>query len=723
MLQANWDARRQDYIGLFVPFVVVCLPASTTKPIVWPDLIESVQQRFGMKIPSNTIRTIMNRAKDQRLVKVENGVWYCVDEGRTLQRLDSSRSQALRRQASLVDRLCRFCREHHDTDWGENEARDALLSYVKEDGATLLARITHGAHHHSVGAAVHQDIIIASFITHVEARDPIGFQELSEVVYGSTLLNVLLFPALGSVPKRFISTRLFFDTRLLLQVLGLLGSTFQAPIQELIQLISDLGGAPCVLEETVLELSGVLRGHITDLDNPSCRNGEGGLLLEEALRIGRRSSDVELIISDIEMRLRKVGLSIFATPERRVATGMFEQELSAYLQNDVKYRRPRALIHDVNALLAVYDLRNGNGVTLVEQAGAIFVTANERLAKAAGNFSRHRLRVPEDSIPPCLTDHLLSTLLWLKRPESAPNFPQAQLIADAYALLDPPEELWTAYVRQLEHLRADGQILEEQYLKLRHDRSARIELMGLTDGEPAALQEGSMGTALQVLKALERGEKARDQRTADDLKRQRDEYQQTLENIKIEHEQSLAIERERSAVLAQELADRDRNMRAAIHRKAEQQAGGVAAILYTLATILVLYFFVLSFRGGAVITRGFWIAAACAVGTVTNLASIQEGFSLGAARKLIKSWLLPRIEGRLLKNEGMAVLPHEVSALRMMGEISDESQSEANEHRAIGSAGKLASEPASSQHGYAKAQPVAASQEFDNQPPIDSPEI
>jgi len=120
MLQANWDARRQDYIGLFVPFVVVCLPASTTKPIVWPDLIESVQQRFGMKIPSNTIRTIMNRAKDQCLVKVENGVWYCVDEGRTLQRLDSSRSQALRRQASLVDRLCRFCREHHDTDWGEN---------------------------------------------------------------------------------------------------------------------------------------------------------------------------------------------------------------------------------------------------------------------------------------------------------------------------------------------------------------------------------------------------------------------------------------------------------------------------------------------------------------------------------------------------------------------------------------------------------------------------
>ncbi|MBI3662002.1 MAG: hypothetical protein HY234_02990 [Acidobacteria bacterium] len=68
----------------------------------------------------------------------------------------------------------------------------------------------------------------------------------------------------------------------------------------------------------------------------------------------------------------------------------------------------------------------------------------------------------------------------------APDLPRRRLIADAYAAMEPPDELWKAYLVEIARLETKGEISAEDYMLLRHVLSAKAALMDLTKGDASA---------------------------------------------------------------------------------------------------------------------------------------------------------------------------------------------------------------------------------------------
>ncbi len=132
-----------------------------------------------------------------------------------------------------------------------------------------------------------------------------------------------------------------------------------------------------------------------------------------------------------------------------------------------------------------------------EDCRALFVTGNSALAKTVRSFFGSELN--HRNVPPCITDHSLTYLLWLKSPQLAPDLPKKRLIADCYAATQPTEHLWRTYLSEIDKLEKSGHVSENDYFLLRYSMEAKRMLMEITQGETEAVTEG---TVAEVLKRI-----------------------------------------------------------------------------------------------------------------------------------------------------------------------------------------------------------------------------
>jgi hypothetical protein len=105
-----------------------------------------------------------------------------------------------------------------------------------------------------------------------------------------------------------------------------------------------------------------------------------------------------------------------------------------------------------------------------------------------------------------MLDHLFSTLVWLKRPLSAPGLPAKRIVADCYAALNPSNELWKRYLQEIDRLQKHGDITEQDYYLLRYSASAKNALVNLTFGDPQVFSQGTVDEILGRAKAAARAD-------------------------------------------------------------------------------------------------------------------------------------------------------------------------------------------------------------------------
>ena len=67
------------------------------------------------------------------------------------------------------------------------------------------------------------------------------------------------------------------------------------------------------------------------------------------------------------------------------------------------------------------------------------------------------------------------------------------MVADCYAALSPPDELWQAYLTEIDKLERLGDITRDDYEILRRTGEAEQMLMDITMGQPSAYVEGRPG--------------------------------------------------------------------------------------------------------------------------------------------------------------------------------------------------------------------------------------
>ena len=494
ILKANWEDGR-TYIENFVPFALECLRVARSPEVSLPELQKSIFEEFGIKIPQGALRSIVRHIARSGYIKIESGV-YIKDEERLQQiSIARERDDALRGYKALVNKLIEFCREHYKLSWSEEDAENALLSYLQHRSPPILAAAVDGGTLTAPTKVVqHADFFISAFIVDLYENDQSGFEILETVVKGSMLAGALYFPNIGEIKRGLNKLNVYLDTNFLLRALGYTTDSQRDACRELMDLIYELGGSLKCFTHNYHEIKNILEAVAQKLRSQISIKTGYGESLDYFIQSGANATDVKLEIARLEKNL--VGLRVRSkdTPPHSDSLGVDEPRLEAILADEVGYSRRDTLLRDLDSITAIYRLRSGQSMPDIETCKAMFVTTNSAFERASTIFLEEEIN--GSSVPLLFMDHMLTTLLWLKKPTAAPTLPRKRIIADCYAALNPPDELWRQYLSEINKLEEDGTISADDYNLLRFSVESKRALMDVTHGESSAFTEGTVREVL-----------------------------------------------------------------------------------------------------------------------------------------------------------------------------------------------------------------------------------
>ena len=378
--------------------------------------------------------------------------------------------------------------------WNVEETGNAILCYLKEHDIEILLASVEGSIIPTVGKSPkNSNFLVNRFIKHIYENDPEGFNYLETIVKGNMLANALILPDVNSSQRKFNNTDFYFDTRFILQLLGLEGPEQQKPCIELLELLYLEQGNLKVFHHTVEEVKGILKACSRVLFEKNF-DKYYGTTLNYLVKIGYESSDIELILTKVDNRLKSFNIISEKKPDYDTKYQIDESELEKYLREGINYLHQEALVKDVDSMSAIFRMRKDYKANSLEDSVAIFVTKNTILSKTCNQYFSKLLS--SSIIPVCLTDFVLTNMVWLKRPSAQFDLPRTVVIANCFAALNPSEQLWKKYCEEIKKLANDKAVTIEDYYLLRFAIEVGTLLMDTTLGDVTKVENE---TVIEIL--------------------------------------------------------------------------------------------------------------------------------------------------------------------------------------------------------------------------------
>jgi hypothetical protein len=497
ILKVNWDVCGKDYVESFVPFAIECVRKSADDAISLPSLQQQLKTEFGLDIPFNPLRMILVRATKRGYLRREHGVFYriaakCSETG--------FRDRQFKVEAIhdiILRKLAEYSKSAHSVDWTEEAAGAALHGFLRDNSLSLLFTFAESSIFSCPRDRSGPGFVVGSFIAEAQSKDRQVFEDIVALVQGNLLTNALYLPDPGRVQQRFKHTRVYLDTSIIAFAAGYAGPTCAAPSLELVGLLKEHGAELYCFQHTLDELRGILDACAERLRYGRFRDSFGPSM-EYFIETGRTSSDVELMAARLNEKLRSLVITVDEKPPYEKNYQVDEGGFEAAIEAEIHYNSPRARVHDVDSISAIARLRGGRESYSPESSCALFVTTNSALARVTRQFFQHE--ASPGVVALCMTDYALGNLLWLKNPTKGPDLPRKQLLAQAFAAMQPPDPLWKKYLAETARLQEQGRISAEDYYLLRYSLAAKSALMDLTQGDETAFSEGTVQEVLTIAK-------------------------------------------------------------------------------------------------------------------------------------------------------------------------------------------------------------------------------
>lgn len=524
ILTVNWEDRKKGYLDNFVPFLAESIRHKGSEVISANEVQTSVQTEFGLRLPINIITRLLPYLERQGYIRLQpatnlprgdkhQGLKTYTPNWDKLQELKFQQIQqdVLRQHEELIESFISFCEKKFNMSLDAEAAEDGLLSFLTDSGLHMISMAAHAAVIPFTQDHPQKSVryLVGAFIQHLQYTSSSALHYLETVVKGYMLANAVFLPDVTNNQQKlqkFRSTQVYFDTSFLLYALGHCGEARREPCKELLDLLRESGAQLRCFRHTLQEADNVLfaieqrflNGQLKDFYGPSV----GHFLTQQY-----RASDIAVIRQTLEKDLSELEIWVVDKPKYVVAPYQIDEEqLEKELAQALPYHNRDALERDVASISAIMRLRRGETSHQIEDCKAIFITPNAKLAVIARESCREEF--DRAAIPPCLTDHVVTTLVWLKRPLERPQLPMKRIIADCYAATQPDDHLWAKYMAEIERREqmASREFTSEDYVLLKYSTEAHSALMEKTLGDEEAFTAGTVPEIVKIVRSQIEGE-------------------------------------------------------------------------------------------------------------------------------------------------------------------------------------------------------------------------
>ena len=530
IIRTNWDRYKKDHIENFVPMVATLFIEKDYKS-VGADNITSIskdfKERFGIELPSHPMETVLKRMSREGFLDKSTGEWKPVMEKLTELDITSKSREINRTFESLVESIKELTQTTFEISITNKDVEDGLLSYLNKHDLDILFAANNGTVLPKIKENKKLEYIIGSFIEKSEKSNPEAFKKIVDISIGHALASTILYEDFSIYHGKFKDLNIYFDTPWLFDLLGVKGEGRQKMAKELLDIAKKENATRKVLdinEGEVLTnldicLEDFVKGRHPEKASRTYKYCKLSNLTESDIRdyLARLENifteEYELEIDTVpdyndkakfqvdenelydiivstynQQRIIKIIEEMDAVEkehikeiEKNKASEIEEKEDIKKVEKKEekctqkkpkeKERENNTIIRDVQSLSGIYRMREGATPRTLKDTKAIFVTTNASLALASRRFEMNHSGT-KNSIPSCITDTFLGTLIWLNTPDIAEEITKKKLLADCYALTEPDQGLIKKYLAEVDKLKKRNKITEEQHLLLRTDQSA-----------------------------------------------------------------------------------------------------------------------------------------------------------------------------------------------------------------------------------------------------------
>lgn len=494
MLKVDIDTQHRTYVDYLTPFVVDVLNQGKNDILSDTRVADRLRKRFGLQIPTKVVQQVLRRLQKKNYLQLSDGV-VTVSNTLPVSSLSASRAAATAHIDAVLAGLVAEARTHKLT-WSKEDANKAAVAFLGRFTVDCLRTYVFNTALPEVLPTKSSELyIVGKFLKNSKERSDPAFESFIVLVKGLMYSNALLCPDLESLEKKFQDVTFFIDTPLILNLLGLQDEDSKRSAEELIALLIKLKGTVAVFVHTLQECQNIIGYASNNIDNSRATSR----VLEEVRRSNAKLSDLILARENIDEAVRKHGVVVKKSPEYLEDFQIDELQLEEAIVDSKPTISEAAVRHDINSIRSIFVLRKGRQPVRLEDSGAVFVTLNSGLARAAYRIGKDHNSSRE--VSPAITAYSLANIAWLKSPVAAPLLPLHETMALSYAALEPSTDLFKKYVVEMDRLLAAGQISTHDHEILRLSPSARQELMELTLGDEQALTATSIKSILSNARA------------------------------------------------------------------------------------------------------------------------------------------------------------------------------------------------------------------------------
>lgn len=461
MLKVNFDAGR-DHIAMFEPFVRDAVATHSSDDMDAKQMIESVHERHGLKLPINTVRTLLLRIVRQGYLTRLGGRYFRTEKSISSDDVLRSRRKAEVRQRRLAVALMASAAERHVVIEKPEEALGLIMSFMESYHVKLAfdeAPDFDGTHRDDTSKSS-EHVATALFLRDTIIAEGEFSDVIQEMLEGFVLQNTLLLKDIASAGRQFDGLEVILDSQILFGAVGCRGSTTKTATRELLNLLKQTGATVSAFESTLKEMKSILNVYEEKLGTAKGRESlYPGDLTRHFLAERASPADIRERGALLELELQSLGVNIREIPPREPKWTLDEVALAELLADKSGRTDEPRVVHDVDCLAGALMRRKGRTSDSLDSARAIFVTDSGMTVKNATRWYRSQ---GGKGFPPIIHELSLSNYAWLKRPESAANLKIHEMVALCTAALRPSRQSWERFVDHLRDLEESGQLSSDE---------------------------------------------------------------------------------------------------------------------------------------------------------------------------------------------------------------------------------------------------------------------
>lgn len=524
-----------DVLDCIVPFVSAVALRDVTKPIAVADISEALS-KYGLKIPLYVITQLLPRLAKRGLLEWSQvaKAYLPVPQKVEDQTKDINLEVVF---TSLEPKIAAFASNlgvnsvPFSTTWG-----DALVNFLRSEKAKSgLKSIIHKEAIVSHATEI-ESFLMARFIQSSREYDRSVFDQISQVYTGVLIEDFIGNVQTLGVGKDYKGLSIFYDTPVLLRILGTSGDLLRTATLEMHSNLRDLGCNLYYFDVNRAEAANIL-------DTIISAHGHGHEIFGET---AEAIFDGDITIAEIK--------DLSATFETRLGhlnIFPFEYNYSARKQEDVhqidemafvaalesaalkgerSYKRENA-VNDAHALAMVLRLRRGRTYRDIASCKYLFVSRNSLLQRVSRKFCIDHLDEYDDSSSPAvLTLGQVTTAGWLATANALePHKVSQELLANCYAAVKPSPAWADEFAKAIDEFSAEDRALiserADAILILKATReAARDESLN----EPAILRKINVAEKFRLAKIA--ADEAEDRRIRE-LRAAADSFDEELRKV------------------------------------------------------------------------------------------------------------------------------------------------------------------------------------------------